>query len=179
MRNIVTTLLIIGALALAVAGAAIEDDKVMAKPCAYVLASSPEENTNAYASKFSASRTVDLTLSVLLPTTSTGEHRLALRVYTPNGSLYQELAVPVASPGTAKAHGLQTRTLPGYPRAKKVVIPQEVSYLNQRFYRVDVPFPVGGTLITSNGLYGKWRITAHLDGADDACGAAAQIVITE
>ena len=176
MRNIVTTLLIIGALALAVAGAAVEDEKVMAKPCAYVLASSPEEHTNAYASKFSAGRTVDLTLSVLLPTTFTGEHRLALRVYTPNGSLYQELAVPVASPGTAKAQGLQTRTLPGYPRAKKVVIPQEVSYL---FYRVDVPFPVGGTLITSNGLYGKWRITAHLDGADDACGAAAQIVITE
>ena len=55
----------------------------------------------------------------------------------------------------------------------------QVSYLNQRFYRVDVPFPVGGTLITSNGLCGKWRITAHLDGADDACGAAAQIVITE
>ncbi len=49
-----------------------------------------------------------------------------------------------------------------------MVIPQEVSYLNQRFYRVDIPFPVGGTLITSNGLYGKWRITAHLDGADDA-----------
>ena len=71
MRNIVTTLLIIGALALAVAGAAVEDEKVMAKPCAYVLASSPEEHTNAYASKFSAGRTVDLTLSVLLPTTFT------------------------------------------------------------------------------------------------------------
>lgn len=176
MRNTITALLIIGALALSVAGAAVEEEKVMAKPCAYVLASSPEENTNAYASKFSASRTVDLTLSVLLPTTFTGEHQLALRVYTPGGSLYQELAVPVAPPGTANAHA---RMVPGYPRAKKVVIPQEVSYLNQRFYRVDVPFPVGGTLITSNGLYGKWRITAHLDGADDACGAAAQIVIAE
>ena len=117
MRNIVTTLLIIGALALAVAGAAVEDEKVMAKPCAYVLASSPEEHTNAYASKFSAGRTVDLTLSVLLPTTFTGEHRLALRVFTPNGSLYQELAVPVASPGTAKAGSTGTRwTMPSSRR---------------------------------------------------------------
>jgi hypothetical protein len=177
MRNVLFVMFIAGALALAAPAAEPETDKALGRPgCAWVLASSAEEHDGAFAKAFSATRTVDLTLTVLLPQSVAEEHVVELRIYTPTGNLYQSLAVPVAAPGRVKA---ENRTLPGYPRAKKQVLPKAFTYEQVSYYRVDIPFPVGGTLITSNGLYGGWRIAAHLDGSGEPCGKAALVTIAE
>jgi len=152
-----------------------EEEKTLATPCYMVLASSAEETGGRWASEFSAAKTVDLTLTVVLEKAPTKEQVLELRIFAPSGNLYQSLACPVALPGR-KA---ELRPVPGYPRPKKQLVPRTLTYEGKRYYRVDFAFPVGGTMITSNGLYGKWQIVPYLDGQPIPCGKPALIAIRE
>jgi hypothetical protein len=79
-----------------------------------------------------------------------GSPTVSLRVYTPGGHLYQTVA---ASPSVER----ESR---GGPVAT-------------------VRLAVTGTAITTNGLYGRWKVEPWLAGAVSACGPAREFVLTE
>jgi hypothetical protein len=75
--------------------------------------------------------------------------RTVLKVYTPQGHLYQEL--PVTELAGPRGRGR------GRGRAR---------------------LPISGTLIVQSSLYGQWRIETQLDGSPRPCGAAVPFVVT-
>jgi len=115
--------------------------------------------------RFSVSKTLDLTFTVLFPATTSGEHELELRVFTPDGRLYRSIAVPLVD-GTREA---TSRPVPGYPRPVPEKALAKVNRGTATYSAASIPFPVGGTDIVSSGLYGQWRVQAHVDGADAPC----------
>lgn len=166
-------------LLLAPFSAAEEQEETLAQgkiPCLAILAKSVEENGGDWATSFHASITTDLTLGVVFPSSIQGEHEVELRLYTPSGHLYQSIRVPVAAPGVSMG---TNRTVKDYPMAIRQVVLKPVKYLGKPVYTAEVPFPVGGTLISSNTLYGKWRIEALLDSEKEPCGKPASIQIEE
>ena len=124
--------------------------------------------------RFAVSKIVDLTFVVEVSEDLRSDELLILRVFTPKGHLYQEYVVPIAEEPVAGG----SRRVAGYPRPLKVYpIKEAVEAGGKRSPRqrkvVEYPFPVAGTLIVSNGLYGKWRLRAALDDADyRVCGPA-------
>ena len=140
-----------------------------ASPCVAILVASSEETPkNGWGTKFSATKTTDLTFTVLFLQGFTGEHIVELRVFTPRGFLYQSMSVPAAVAGLASG----TRTVSGYPHPVPVKASSRFAYQGSTLWKVDVPFPVGGTEIGRNSLYGTWKAQAYLDGSPNPCGAA-------
>ena len=119
--------------------------------------------------RFSVTKVLDLTFTVLFPAKTDGEHLVELRVFTPDAQLYRSLAMPVAGRGRA----LGTRSVDGYARP----LPQQAFARVARgrgfFAAASTTFPVAGTDIVSSGLYGRWRVEAYLDGAEQRCAPAA------
>jgi hypothetical protein len=172
-------LLVAALLFLAPLPAAEEQTEALAQgkiPCLAILAKSVEENGGEWATSFHASQTTDLTLGIVFPSSIHGEHEVELRLYTPNGNLYQSLRVPVAAPGASTG---ANRTVKDYPMAIQQVVLKPVKYLGKPVYTAEVHFPVGGTLISSNSLYGQWRLEALLDAEKQLCGKPAYIQIEE
>ena len=101
--------------------------------------------------KFSASQILDLRFRIVMDSTMSGEHDLELKLYTPNGHLYQTLSA------TFNATGDEARS--GSRRSPR----------RSRFQTIDKILPVAGTTIVTSSLYGKWNIAAHLDGAPAPC----------
>ena len=120
--------------------------------------------------RFSATKILDLTFAVLLPPAIGGEHLVELRVFTPDGQLYRSMAVPFARgalPGAARA-------VEGYARPVPQQALKQVSRGRRLFAAASATLPVGGTDIVSSGLYGRWRVEAYLDGAEQRCGPVGQ-----
>lgn len=76
------------------------------------------------------------------------ERTLELRLYTPEGFLYQVLEVEV-----------------------------EVEQAGRRRQRLQARLPVAGTSIMASGLYGRWKVVPYLDGARKPCGPARPFTI--
>jgi hypothetical protein len=123
--------------------------------------------------RFSVTKVLDLTFTVLFPVAIDGDHLVDLRVFTPDGQLYRSLAVPVAKRGGPNL----TRSVAGYPRP----LPQQTLTRAARgkdlFAAASATFPVAGTDIVSSGLYGGWRVEAYLDGAEQRCAPAAPFTL--
>jgi hypothetical protein len=119
--------------------------------------------------QFSATRILDLTFTVLLPASIDGEHLVELRVFTPDAQLYRSLAMPVA--GGAPTNAI--RHVEGYARPLPQQALTQVTRGRGLFSAASTTLPVGGTDIVSSGLYGRWRVEAHLDGAAQPCAAAS------
>jgi hypothetical protein len=118
---------------------------------------------------FSATKILDLTFTVLLPARTEGEHLVELRVFTPDDQLYRSLAVPVASherPGASRSVKGYARPLPEQPLV-------QVVRGKGHFAAASTTLPVAGTDIVSAGLYGRWRVEAYLDEAEERCAPAA------
>jgi hypothetical protein len=99
---------------------------------------------------YSARKVVDLELAVRPRGRLVGAHTVHFKVYTPNGYLYQDLSARFdVEDATAGARPRQPRRL-----------------------RVGVRLPVGGTSITTNSLYGKWRVVPFLDDETRPCASA-------
>ena len=130
------------------------------RPDSTIMPSSP---------RFSVTKILDLTFTVLFPARIGGDHLVELRVFTPDAQLYRSLAMPFASGGQADA----TRSVDGYARP----LPQQPLTQEARgrglFAAASTTFPVAGTDIVSSGLYGRWRVEAYLDGAEQRCAPAA------
>ncbi len=118
---------------------------------------------------FSATKILDLTFTVLFPSTMDGQHLVELRVFTPDAQLYRSLAMPVARSAAPNA----TRRVEGYARPLPQQALKQVARGSGRFASASTTFPVGGTDIVSSGLYGRWRVEAYLDGAQQRCAPAA------
>ncbi len=138
-----------------------------------VSASPPSTDRQGTNKGFSARRVLDLSFRVALPLEAQPES-LALRLFTPNGHLYQQVDVPIAPEGSRESE----RALAGYPFPVKVArvrtgrapdgVPSRA---------VDAPpLPVAGTTIVSSSLYGRWRAEAWLAGAPEACSAEFNIL---
>ena len=71
--------------------------------CAVVEVSSPQKTDSRERARrvrrFSATEILDLELHVFVPATLTGDHRLDVKVYTPDRQLYQVLTVPFENDG--------------------------------------------------------------------------------
>lgn len=110
----------------------------------------------------SAAITDDVTVTVLFPPAWRGDHMLTLRFLTPRGHLYQSMDVPISdTPGLHQ--------VPGYPRPLPAKVPVPMAVNRQPFRGVQITFPIGGTSITENSLYGSWQILAFVNAADRAC----------
>jgi hypothetical protein len=123
--------------------------------------------------RFSATRILDLGFTVLLRRPVSGDHLAELRVFTPDGQLYRSLVVPVTSRGQAAA----TRQVAGFPRP----LPQQrllrVTRGKSAYSAASASLPVAGTDVVSSGLYGRWRVEAYLDGAEERCAQPAWFVL--
>ncbi len=123
--------------------------------------------------RFEVTKILDLTFTVLLPASTEGEHLVELRVFTPDAQLYRSMAMPVARSAPANA----TRKVEGYGRPLPQQALTQVSRGRSLFRAASTRFPVAGTDIVSSGLYGRWRVEAYLDGAEQVCGPAASFVL--
>lgn len=118
----------------------------------------------------SASITDDVTVAVLLPGTFGGDHLLTLHFITPRGHLYQATSVPTSdSPKLVQ--------VPGYRRAIPAQVPTLALSEGRLIRRVEIRFPIGGTSISANSLYGTWKIVPFLDTLDGSCGPAHTVEI--
>lgn len=110
---------------------------------------------------FSATEILDLNFSVFFPGPKKNPlpASLDVKVFTPNGHLYQDIVVPVAVEGSTES----TRAVRGHPFRLKVR-----RATAERVVEVP-PFPVAGTSIVSSSLYGTWRVGAWPEGADSPC----------
>ncbi len=121
------------------------------------------------APSFSATRILDLDLTVLFPAGLEGEHVVELRVFTPDGQLYRSMATPFAQ----GAQRDSARQVEGYARPLPQQPPKPVRRGRSQYAAVAAKLPVGGTDVVSSGLYGRWRVEAYLDGAEQRCAPAA------
>ena len=173
-------MLLIGMLvALAQAGSGVPDaaaDRLHRGACLAVEVASPQDPraSPARLPSFSATRIVDLRISAILRHPA-GRGTLRFRVYTPGGFLYQTLTVPfmVRGPRTGP---LQARVVDGFPRPQPE---QAAQAAPDGRHRVSATLPVGGTIITSNGLYGRWAVEPWIDGFARPCGPSQAFVIGE
>ena len=144
-------------------------DKASVSQCPRVTVSAAE-NPNARGKRrsYSATRSADLLFHLQFKGSLDNDHVVTLKVLTPNGHLYRQYDVPVASGRKKRSQG--ARTLPGYPYPVPVHAPLMKKARGQNFATVDVPFPVAGSSIVTSSLYGRWNLEVFLDGAADPCG---------
>jgi hypothetical protein len=121
--------------------------------------------------RFSATKVLDLAFTVLFRSGTSA--LVELRVFTPDDHLYRSLTVPVAIRGRTSP----TRSVTGYPRSVPVQPLVRVTRGGSAYAAASTAFPVGGTDIVSSGLYGRWRVEAYIDGAEQRCAAPASFVI--
>ena len=133
---------------------------------------------------FSTKVVVDLEITVALhpgvgglPQTFSGPHQLDVRVQTPGGRLYQVLTVPFTTDDVGAG---ATRQVAGYPRPLKVqrVALAPIRRSNTKMARVTVRLPVGGTAISSSGLYGGWGVEVLVDGVQFDCVTGRKFTLT-
>jgi hypothetical protein len=172
MMLVLSTLVALG---LVGASAASEPPTVRAPrggSCAAVEVVSPQDPTRqGRTPEFSATRIIDLRITaVLRAPDSRGIVRL--KVFTPGGHLYQTIAVPFVAGGDTAP---QSRHVDGSRRAVLEQRAQPGAAAVE--YRVETRLPVAGTLITTEGLYGRWTIEPWLDGASQPCLAPKAFVI--
>jgi hypothetical protein len=140
--------------------------------CVAVVVTSPQQPPSGRPrGPFAASRILDVEFDTQLRQHATGPHLLELKVFTPRGHLYQTLAVPFTAPRLGRG----TRVVDGYPRPVPEQETRAVLRDGLRNYEVSAVLPVGGTAITTNSLYGAWRVQPILDG--QACGPTASFQI--
>lgn len=89
---------------------------------------------------------------------------LELRVFLPDGHLYQKIAVPDPAAPTSRAA----------PASRALVRREPAGGASRRL--VTARFPLAGTAITMSSLYGTWSIVPYLDGLPAACSSSRFMV---
>jgi hypothetical protein len=117
---------------------------------------------------FSATEILDVVFEASVVGEFVGDALLELKVYTPNGHLYQVLTAPVTSKTGKGAYQVRVAGFP-YPLAIQHLRASPGSKSSSP--GVVLSLPVGGTLIVSTSLYGLWEVRPFLDGESAGCGA--------
>jgi hypothetical protein len=127
-------------------------------PCHYEVEARAADARHRGASPrgYSAMKTSDLEFIVTAPERCFSD-RLELWVTTPGGHVYQALRLALPERENHGRHGDGER--------------------RSRDARASVLFPVRGTLITTNGLYGRWKVEPHVDRDKQPCGRAEWFTI--
>lgn len=139
-------------------------------PLLMVRSTTARADADRAGAKISVRTTEDVTIEVLLAGLGQTEHLLELRFLLPTGELFEKIQLPIARPGASARELAAGRVLPGHPHPvpQRVAEPLEVE--GKPYARVRVPFPIAGTAIVHNSLYGRWTVEAYLDGAERPCG---------
>ena len=133
----------------------------------------PQIVWRAHKAEFSVRRILDVLFVMALPESRVpGDRVLHFVVRTPRGSVYQKIDAPMGAP--EKMPGM--RTLSGYRHPLREYRTRLVHGPIGRMVVTAVPFPVGGTAIQQNGLYGTWRVEAHMEGARRPCAVATFVL---
>ena len=141
-------------------------DKASVSQCPRVTFSSVEK-PQTMGRSFSAARSADLIFRLKFHNSLDRDSVVTLKVFTPNGHLYRQYDVPVASGNEKRSQG--TRSLPGYPYPVPVRELHMTKAGGRNFASVDVPFPVAGSAIVTSSLYGRWKVEVSLDGGTTMC----------
>lgn len=120
--------------------------------CTAVKVGSPQQpRGRGYRPKyFSASEILDLELAVSVRRRR-GPEQIKIKLYTPNGHLYQTLKLPVDASRRLNARGRPSRWVVG-------------------------TLPVAGTTIVWASLYGKWKAEVYADGSEKRCRATRFVI---
>ncbi len=117
---------------------------------------------------------------VIFEVTAAGEYEgdsvLELKIATPNGHLYQVLTAPVSS---SQSKATRVSRVVGYPYPLQVQHLESTTAGATAGSPVTLRFPVGGTLIVRNSLYGLWEVRAYLDGIEASCGDPARFTLVQ
>lgn len=135
--------------------------------CPRFAISSVEQPEVFDVAKYSAVKTTDIKVHVIFPTEFKEEHVISLKFYTPAGHLYRQIDVPVTA--EIGREGIETRRLPNYPYPVTVAVPEIRRVAGETVPSIEIGFPVGGTSIQSNSLYGMWRVNGMVDGVELRC----------
>ncbi len=144
--------------------------------CAAVEVASPQDpSLPARTPSFSAAQIIDLRITAVLRRPDTNGI-VRFKVFTPRGYLYQAIVVPFVT-GTSTAP--QARHIDGSTRAvlEQQAQPASGGAGEAAEYRIEAQLPVAGTLITTEGLYGRWTVEPWLDGAPAPCLAPKPFLI--
>jgi hypothetical protein len=163
------------------ASASAEHQKPRLRNLITVVTSPEQTGRRILSHHFSATEILDLELHVLFPRSLVGEHDVTLKVFTPNGHLYQTLAVPIVGqdPHGKDVQAEHLRRVDGFPHPMKVKKLKHVRWLGKHYSHASVLFPVAGTSIVTSSLYGRWSVEAYLDGDPEPSGRARHFRIRE
>lgn len=118
--------------------------------CAVGRIHSPDvEESPGRRPRFRASEVIGIEFEVATARVPEGAHRLQLRLFTPQGYLYQTLSGTLEVAPSRHRH---RRPKPAQP--------------------VRVRLSVPGSPIVTHSIYGRWKAAPYLDGAEEPCGQA-------
>ena len=116
---------------------------------------------------FSAKKNLNVYVNIFWRDTEK-QHVVMLEYITPSGYLYEKKKVPVSIDG----NGPVRMQLPGYRfpvKVKRAKTSADSRFYLRRTKITSIPFPVGGTYVSKNSLYGKWTLRIYIDGQDKPC----------
>lgn len=188
-------LLVLVSLSLSMAGssAAAEKEKrgkrdATLDRCLAIDVLSPQSIHHRGRHRFSATEILDLEFRVDLPGPVSGAHRLDIKVYTPDGQLYETLTVPFrdneegagrTAASAPRNTRRRSRKLSDYPQPIPEVEVESRGTGRNRRAEVSATLPVAGTSIVWSSLYGRWTAEAFLDGSMSSCAAPTRFFISE
>ncbi len=138
--------------------------------CLEVRVTSPQSQERRRTGRFSATEILDLRVEVRLPRQIESSQQVVVKLFTPDGHLYQDLQLTTVQGelGDTSATTRRRRTRDGSsePRTKASGTASTL-------------FPVAGTSIVTSSLYGRWTATVDVEGAEASCARPVSFVITE
>ena len=121
----------------------------------------------AAGSTLAATTVEDVVFTIKLRKAISGDHVVTLKVYMPEGNLYQSLGTPVSLTGSQRRG---KRPVPGYPFPLDIQMAMPITTGSDSDKQlVEVTMPLAGTAIVSNSIYGDWKVDLYLDDAQQAC----------
>jgi len=131
-----------------------------------ILQSPVDQPARFMAKRFSAAETLNVYVNIIFRP-ARDLRVVSLEFITPQGRRYETQTVPVAFDDQAP----RKIELEGYrfpvPSRRAVPPPPGIDDLLNRV--VSVPFAVGGTYISKNSLYGRWKINVYEEGQQSPC----------
>ncbi|HNX49451.1 MAG TPA: hypothetical protein PLS53_09410 [Thermoanaerobaculaceae bacterium] len=132
-----------------------------------VVAGVASDRLGARQTSVAATRADELELGIVLPRVMDHGPTYEVRLYTPNGHLYQ--VVPVAV-GMGWEHD-QTRSVAGYSQPTDVVQPRNVTVDGRKVELAGWRLPLAGSDIFLSSMYGTWTAEVWPTGAGSPCAA--------
>jgi len=145
--------------------------------CLAVDVVDPSEGRPGRTRVFTARETGALELRAWLHPRLSGEHTLRLKLFTPRGYLYQEIAVPVSAGSASPRRQGGGRDGVSPAATRRAGGGDREDHGRRRLTPVRARLPVAGTAITVGSLLGRWRVVPYLDDQRTPCGRARRFVI--